>query len=158
MKAMVVYQSKHGNCEQIAKSILKGLADAGVDVTIADVKTATAPGEDTDLLVLGSATRAGRAMGRTRKYAEDLEAEPGGRLRFAAFGTGMASLYAKEPEGTAAVNINGILRDKGLEPAAKPLVATVQKYKGPLTEGAVEKAYEWGKELGSALATPVPRA
>lgn len=154
MKAMVVYQSRYGNCEQIAQSILKGLADAGVDATVTDVKSAAAPGADVDLLVFGSATRGGRGMGKTRKYAEDVQPGSGGKLRFAAFGTGMLSLYAKEPEKTAAVNLDEILSAKGLERASKPLVAKVLKFKGPLAEGEVENAYEWGKELGSALAVP----
>jgi len=46
------------------------------------------------------------------------------------------------------------LKKKGLKMIGKPFRAGVAGWKGPLTEGDTDKAYEFGKELASGLSVP----
>jgi menaquinone-dependent protoporphyrinogen IX oxidase len=148
MKGAVIFHSKYGNCEQVARSIHKGLVDSGAEVTITDVKSAGAPGADLDFIVIGSPTRAGRATGAVRRYLETVRGD-GERPRFAAFGTGLAKWLEKDkPSVISADYIQEELEKKGLKPLAPPLKAKVKGWKGPLVEGELERAYEYGKELG----------
>ena len=145
MKGAVIYHSKYGNCEQVAKSIHKGLVDSGADATITDVKTAAASLSGLDFLVIGSPTRAGRSTGAVRRFLKGLDVGDG-TARFAAFGTGIAKGLAKG-DPIAAEDIHKALEAKGLKPLAEPFRAGVGGWKGPLTEGDLERAYEYGKAL-----------
>jgi menaquinone-dependent protoporphyrinogen IX oxidase len=152
MKGAVIYHSKHGNCEQIARSIHKGLVESGADATITDVKTAAASLSGLDFVVVGSPTRAGRATGAVRRFLKNLDVGDGS-ARFAAFGTGLAKWLPKG-EPIAAEDIHKALEEKGLRPLAEPLRAGVSGWKGPLIDGEVERAYEYGKNLVPGAGVP----
>jgi flavodoxin len=150
MKVTVVYHSKHGNCERIARSITRGLSEAGQDVTLLSVDAAGGLDPGTDLLVLGSPTRIGKAMGPVRKFIDRQVTGEWSGKRFAAFGTGLADRGEKvEPKG--ADDIYGRLESAGLVPIAPAFKATVAGYKGPLLEGEAERALKFGKDLAAAL-------
>jgi menaquinone-dependent protoporphyrinogen IX oxidase len=147
MKGAVIFHSKYGNCEQVARSIHKGLVDSGAEVTITDVKSAGAPGADLDFIVIGSPTRAGRATGPVRKYLQTVQGNAE-KPRFAAFGTGLVRGLDKDaPDDISADYIHKELEKKGLKPLAPPLKAKVNGWKGPVVKGELERAYDYGKEL-----------
>ena len=145
MKGAVIYHSKYGNCEQVAKSIHKGLVDSGADAAITDVKTAAATLSGLVFVVIGSPTRAGRSAKAVRRFLKDLDVGDG-TARFAAFGTGLAKWLPKG-DPIAADDIHKALEEKGLKPLAEPFRAGVSGRKGPLSDGEVERAYEYGKKL-----------
>ncbi len=149
MKGLVAYDSRWGNCEKIAMQIAKGLEDAGIEVEVArSSQKGIQP--DHDFLVLGSPTRTGNASRKIRRFiAREISGKFEGRP-FAAFGTGILSFRDKgEPQ--SAQRIHALLENVGLKPVAEPLSAAVLKLKGPLAEGELERAYNYGLELGGKL-------
>ena len=150
MNVAVVYHSKWGNCERIARSIARALSDAGHEVKILSVDSAAELDAPPDLLVLGSPTRAGRASGPVKKFIKrNMTERWKGRL-FAAFGTGMRDRGDKaQPKG--ADDIYGRLESAGLKPIAPAFKAWVSTWKGPLADGEPERAFKFGKELAAAL-------
>ncbi|MBU4175883.1 MAG: flavodoxin domain-containing protein [Actinobacteria bacterium] len=150
MKGTVVYYSKWGNCEQVAQAIERGLEESGQDVSLVEARSVQGLGGDLEFLVVGSPTRVGKMAGPVRKFIKrEITGDWSGRP-FAAFGTKMGSPGEKgKPE--SAYDINRALTEKGLEPVAGPFEATVSGMKGRLTEGALDLAFQFGKEVGEAL-------
>ena len=148
MKGIVVYHSKYGNCKQVAEAILAGLKEGGADVTLAEVGSLEGLPEDLDFLVMGSPTRAGSASGPIRKFVKKASWTAG--LKFAAFGTGLAKGVAKGDK-ISAEDISESLKVFGLAEVVPPFRAGVGGWKGPLVEGALDKAREFGKAVAGAL-------
>jgi flavodoxin len=155
MKGVVIYKSKHGNCEQIARSLFRGLQETGADVTISEVGSAGELGADIDFIALGSPTRIGRAMVPIRRFIETIEGGTGSKLRFVAFGTGLAKGIARG-EPISAEDIHRSLEEIGLQPLAQPFKASVTSWSGPLAKGEDKKAYEYGRMVGERLADLPP--
>lgn len=150
MKGTVVYYSKWGNCEQVAQAIERGLKESGQEVGLVEARTIQGLGGDQEFLVVGSPTRVGKMAGPVRKFIKrEISGDWSGRP-FAAFGTGMESDREKG-KTQSAEDINGALIEKGLKPVAGPFQAAVGGMKGPLTEGDLDLAFEFGKEVGEAL-------
>jgi hypothetical protein len=122
-----------------------------------------------DLLVVGAPTHIhGLSSKRSREGAVDQGAagEPGIGVRgwidslpngvrgprVAAFDT-----RANKPVllvGSAARGISRRLRERGYLPAAKPQSFFVQGTPGPLEEGELERAADWGRTLGNEVLSP----
>jgi len=151
MKGIVVYQSKWGNCRQIAEAISRGLVEAGQDVDVVPVASAGSPDPQLDFVVVGGPTRVGRAYGPIKRLASKTKEGWTGK-RFATFSTG-ATLYAKKPNTQASERIYELLQTNGLVPLAPPFKAGVTNMHGPLKEGEIERAEEFGRELGAKLSS-----
>jgi menaquinone-dependent protoporphyrinogen IX oxidase len=150
MKGVVAYYSRWGNCKQVAESIAKGLEEAGHEATVVDAGAQQALGEEPDLVVAGSPTRAGKMAGKMKKFIKNAIPDSWDGKPFAAFGTGLqAALEKSEPN--AADGIHLVLAAKGLKPVAPAFKAGVAGMKGPLVDGETERALEFGKEVGAAL-------
>ena len=150
MKGIVVYYSRWGNCEQVARAIEKGLKESGQDVSLAEAKSVEGLGGDLEFLVVGSPTRVGKMAGPVRKFIKREISGTWSGKPFAAFGTGMESDKDKGKPQSAA-DINSQLIEKGLKAVAGPFQAAVGGMKGPLTQGDLDRALEFGKEVGTLL-------
>jgi flavodoxin len=150
MKGTVVYQSKWGNSRQIAEAIGKGLTEAGHEAEVVDVKSAGSPGPELDFIVVGGPTRAARAFGPIKRLAKGTAGEGWRGKRFATFSTG-ASMATSKPSTQASERMHEILQANELVPLAPPFKAGVQDMHGPLVEGELERAEEFGRELGRIL-------
>jgi len=87
-KAVIVYDSRKGHTESIARGIEQGLRDGGVEVTLKKATGATAGDlKDADAVVLGSPTYHGEMMASLRTFLFEMEkAELRGKAG-AAFGS-----------------------------------------------------------------------
>lgn len=87
-KAVIIYDSRKGHTESIARSIEQGLRDAGVDITMKKATGATANDlRDADAIVLGSPTYHGEMMASIRAFLFEMEkADVRGKVG-AAFGS-----------------------------------------------------------------------
>jgi menaquinone-dependent protoporphyrinogen IX oxidase len=150
MKGIVAYYSRWGNCRQIAESIAKGLEAVGHEVTLADAGSLRALGAEPDFVVAGSPTRAGKMAGKMKKFIKQAIPDSWAGKPFAAFGTGLRSAIEKS-EPNAADGIHLALAAKGLKPVAPDFKAGVAGMKGPLVDGELERALEFGKEVATAL-------
>ena len=168
MSSLVVYESWFGNTRRLAEEIAAELRREG-RVDIVSVDETLPPLEDVDLLVVGAPTHAhGLSSKISRKGALDQGAEGeigigvrgwigalpngAGGPRVAAFDT-----RANKPVllvGSAARGISRRLRERGYMLAAEPESFFVQGTEGPLEDGELERAAEWGKALASGVMSP----
>jgi flavodoxin len=144
MRAIVIYDSKHGNTEKIAEAIASGLREAGVEVECR--KLALSSEEDLvgrDLWVLGSGTRWGGApLGMKTLLRNGLKEDAIRSKRGAFFDTRFADMGKG-----AAETFSAIFSKSGAEVIATEHF-TVLAMRGPLLEGEEEKAKAFGLRLG----------
>ncbi|MGN6868256.1 MAG: flavodoxin family protein [Solirubrobacteraceae bacterium] len=176
MGAIVVYESVYGNTREVAESIAEGLGDARV----LPVGEAPECVEDYELLVVGGPTHIhGMATSSSRHAAveavhEDGDAhrvepgateEPGLRawlrdlpavsdIRSAAFDTRLD----RSPwlSGAASRGIAKRLRHRGYDVVARESFL-VEESEGPLAEGELARALEWGRKLASLMPVDATR-
>jgi flavodoxin len=150
MKALVVYDSVFGNTEKIAKAIGEGIGAQVVKVDA--VKPEDLAG--VELLLVGSPTRGFRPTDGMKKF---LKALPSGSLKgaeVAGFDTRMdvdevdnkVLTFLEKIFGYAAEPISKTLVQKGGRQIIPPAGFIVKASEGPLRDGELERAREWGKE------------
>jgi Flavodoxin domain len=176
VNALVVYESMYGNTRAIAEAIAEGMGGAEV----LPVHEAGQPAEHPDLLVVGGPTHVhSLATIRSRHMAveaiqEDGTAhvepgateEPGlrawlrdlpdgGGIHAAAFDTRLD----RSPwlTGVASRAIAKRLRRRGYEVLASESFL-VEASEGPLEEGELDRARDWGRELAGSLMTAEARS
>ncbi|OJX40579.1 MAG: hypothetical protein BGO78_06240 [Chloroflexi bacterium 44-23] len=154
--SLVVYDSVFGNTHKIAVAISEGLAERGTSVVRAVVEVTPEDLIDLQTLVVGSPTRGFRATQVIIEWINSLPISALSAVKVAAFDT-------RIPEATIKSNL--ILRLLGgmvkyaVDQIAKSLQAKmaggempknwfyVADSKGPLLEGELDRAYQWGEEL-----------
>lgn len=166
MRALVVYETIWGNTGELAKAIAEGLRE-GAGVEVVDLVEATdAPAAiepDVDLLVVGGPTHAfsmstgstrdsARQQGATtipargiREWLEQL-APPASAVAVATFDTRTVS---PRLPGSAAKKALKRLVAKGFRPVDKPATFGVHGYSGPIADGELERARQWGATLAA---------
>ncbi len=155
MKALIVYDSLHGNTEKIAKSIASTLGSPE-DVRVLRVAEAK-PGdlEGQELLVAGSPTHGFNASVPMRGFLASIPAGALKGIDVAAFDTRIDVKEIKNvffrfflKRGSyAAGRIAGILKKNGGNLVVPPEGFIVKGTKGPLREGEIERAVEWAKKI-----------
>jgi flavodoxin len=165
MKVLVEFETMFGNTKQIAEAVAAGLATT-TEVTIDNVVHApiVLP-DDVDALILGGPTHAfsmsrqstredamkrGAVAGEVplgiREWLQALPEHPR-PFFFAAFDT--RTDMALVP-GAASRSASRFARKKGFH-VLEPKSFYVQGYQGPLVEGELERARQWGEDLGTIL-------
>ena len=143
MKALIVYDSQHGNTEKVAQAI--GDAIEG-EVRVCRVGEATPDDlKSLDLLVIGSPTHGGRPTPAIQSLVKDLPG-PVSTVRVAAFDTRLSTSLVKV-FGFAADRIAKALKGKGWTLSTRPEGFYVSKSEGPLKDGELQRAAAWGKAL-----------
>lgn len=165
--ALIVYESMFGGTRQVAEAVADGLARSA-SCTVVEVGAApTVVGNDVDLLVIGAPTHAfGLSTPETRHEAQGETTTPvisrelgvrewltalvvlSPRTKTAAFDTHVKQRWVP---GSAAHKIAHALARKGLSPALEPISIRVDGKTGPLLEGELARAQEWGAGLGHRL-------
>ena len=147
MKAIVLFDSKHGNTETVANAIVEGLKEAGLESV--ECRSQAMSGEedfrDKDLWVLGTPTHYGTVPFRFSVLLKSALKEEHPNVRTAIFDTRMKDF----PKG-ATVKLRKILEKKG-----KPILAeesfVVEGMRGPLVAGEEERAKVFGKQIGTLM-------
>lgn len=165
MKAIVVYDSLWGNTAAIARAIAEGLGD---DARAVPTDEATAEVvEEADLIVAGSPVLGFRLP--TEEMRQGALANPGGKPPHAAdlshpsmrswlaalpAGKGRSAAFdtrVRGPFGKAAPAIAEALEKAGYARLAKPTGFQVAGRFGPLREGELERARDWGRTLRTSM-------
>jgi flavodoxin I len=145
MKTLVVYDSQFGNTEQIARAIAGGLGSAEQVRVSKASETTSADVVATDLLVVGAPTQGGRATLPIQQFLGRLP-DGLGNTRVAAFDTRM-KMWIVKVFGFAANRIEQDLKAHGGILIAAPEGFFVKASKGPLLDGELERATQWGRDL-----------
>jgi hypothetical protein len=169
-RAVVVHESMFGNTRAVAEAVAEGLRLEGFDVAASDVGQArAATALRADLLVLGAPTHAfslsrastradavrqgapaSRAATGLREWLSTLrgDATSGGPL-VAVFDTRVAKVRRlPAAAGPAAVRL---ARRQGLRLLGKPAGFCVEDTAGPLCDGELDRARDWGRALGRTV-------
>ena len=159
MRTLVVVESIWGNTEAIGRAIAAGIGGTVDVVTAEDAPRAIPAG--VDLVVVGGPTHAfsmtsvmtresARQQGATtipsRGIREWIDGLPRleRRVRAATFDTRTVS---PRLPGSAAKTAMKRLVERGLQPVAKPETFGVHGYEGPVVDGELARATEWGAAL-----------
>ena len=171
MKAFVVYESLYGNTRRIAEAIVEGLQTSvpAEAVLVGDARPALI--DEASLVVVGAPTHAwGLSRRRTRQVAADDVAKRSGVIERSALEMGVRD-WLRDIEGNShrsaafdtrldkpRVLTGSTMRaiERGLLAAhftifSRPRSFVVTGSTGPLAAGELERAREWGKEMGQAL-------
>jgi hypothetical protein len=167
MNAIVVYESHWGNTAAVARAIAEGIGPEARALSTAEASgAALAALEDSDLIVAGApllgfslptenmlkSLAANWSSGPTPPDLSHpamrawLAALPKGNGRAAAFETRISW-----SPGSAASAILRELNRAGHRPVAKAQKFIVKGKYGPLRDGELERAKQWGAELAGAM-------
>lgn len=165
MKAMVIYDSLHGNTEKIARAIGDGLSGAlaapgSVDVVaVGDVQPEQLAG--LDLLLVGGPTHGSRPSPPMHEFLNRIPAGGLAGVKIAAFDTrtdmdkleGTTRFFGKifDRFGYAAPKISSSLEKKGGQEIKPAEGFFVKDTEGPLFDGELERAEDWARQI---LASP----
>ncbi len=166
MKALVVFESEFGNTARVAQAIADAMRSAvrsedSVDLLhVKDVGPNLPAG--LTLLVVGCPTQRFSPMPSTKSFLKRipnsaLTGRAGCRLRHAHHGRRIRRVRARvvaklaDVFGYAADPIAGRLKKKGGELIALPEGFYVGGTEGPLLEGELERAAEWGRQLAAQV-------
>ncbi len=167
MKALIVYESMFGNTAKVAEAVAEGLR-GHVDVDVMAAHQAAAPLHETvDLLVVGGPTHAfsmtrsntredavrqgateGAAATGIREWIDRLSTGPHSELA-ATFDTRIGKV--RHLPGSAAKSAAKALRRQGYDMVVKPESFWVGDTKGPLLDGELERARQWGEHLAMTV-------
>lgn len=161
MKAVVVYESLWGNTAQIACAIAEGLGGGACALSTAEASAEVVA--EADLIVAGAPVLAfslptekirDSLVGQQGTPAPDLSS-PSMRSWLSGLAPGTAGFTAFETRvrfspGGATGGIVQAMQKAGFRLVAKPARFFVKGRVGPLREGEVERAREWGVRLAEA--------
>ncbi len=153
MKILVVYESKYGNTEQIAKAIAGSIQG---DVRVVRSSEGVGAIAGSDLLVVGAPTYGGKPMPDLQtSFLDRIPDSALTGIKTAAFDTRLKSKFASL-FGYAAPKIAEQLHSKGGTQLVPPEGFIVKGSKGPLLPGEVERAAAWGKQISELAAKSAP--
>ena len=168
MRSLVVYESWFGNTQHIAERIALALQEEG-QVELMSVDDPVPSLEGFDLLVVGAPTH---VHGLSGKRSREAAVDQGG---LGEIGIGVRGFIAELPDGvrgphvaafdtranksvllvgSAARGIARRLRDRGYRLAAEPESFFITGTPGPLEEGELDRATEWGTMLANGVMSP----
>lgn len=160
MKVMVISDSQFGNTAKIARAIAEGLGSAmetPEEVGLQQIG-GTNPNQlaGLDLLVVGSPTQKFRPTSATSNFLKRIPKHALKGVKVAGFDTRLTEediqahgFLSKMVDlfGYAAEPISERLAKKGGEIVMPPEGFTVEGTEGPLTEGELERARDWGQQI-----------
>ncbi len=169
-RALVVFESMFGNSEQVARAVAEGLS-THVPVDVLEVTEAPTDLSGYDLVVVGGPTHAfsmsrqstrrdargqGAIHGSIQQGMREWLAALPSHLRtgwFATFDTRVARV--RHVPGSAARSAARSARRHGLRELVSPESFLVADLNGPLVDGELDRAREWGGELAATFPVPV---
>jgi len=153
MKACVIFDSRYGNTEKIAKSLEAGLHQAGIETVCINARDVTVDDSlaQYDLICVGAPTEWHTASKPMRALLRNLKAiDLSGKYGFA-----FDTRFAAPLSGSAAKLIEKELKDRGILIITSRESAIVAGAKGGamlLKEGEEERFKQIGARVGSTLA------
>ena len=142
MKVLVVYDSKYGNTEKIARAIGNTI-HGEVKVLHANAIDSSEL-KNLDLLIVGSPTHGGRPTPAIRDFLKKIPNSAINSIDVAAFDTRFSKRWVKI-FGFAAKKIADNLKKIGGNLVLSPEGFFVKGTEGPLEEGELERAVNWSK-------------
>lgn len=153
MKALVVYDTKFGNTEHLARVIAAELGKGAV-VEMLTAETADLELTGVDLLVVGGPTQMHGVSPTLRALLDSLPPHALQDIAAAAFDTRLHGM--KLLTGSAAEGIAHRLEKHGAWLLLPPETFQVQASEGPLADGEAERAATWASAVLSEAQARMP--
>jgi flavodoxin len=145
MRALVIYDSKFGNTETIARTIAQALEEKATVNLARAAEYGEARWQGVDLLVVGCPTQGWRPTPDTTAFLGRIPKGALAHTAVAAFDTRFdKSVWLT---GSAAKRIEGTLRKQGVRLVVPPESFFVDGSEGPLADGELSHATAWSKGL-----------
>jgi flavodoxin len=163
MKALVIYDSLYGNTEKIAHAIGNGLSGSiGESGSVRLVRVGDAHPDllaGLDLLLVGSPTHASKPSPATRDFLDHIPKKALAGVKVAAFDTrgdldtlGVPRLISRFLGSFfAAPGILSSLEKRGGHRVKPDEGFFVKDTEGPLRDGELQRATDWGREIAAQL-------
>lgn len=151
MRALLVYDSKFGNTRQLALRIGEVMRVHGQVVDVESTEEYAGFPEEVDLLVLGAPTQAHGVEATMRDFLVQLPVDRLEHLPVAVFDTRVH--WPKLLSGSAAETIAKRLTRNGALLVDEPESFFVDGREGPLSDGELQRAADWGAFLASEMKT-----
>ncbi|MCM0619388.1 flavodoxin family protein [Nocardioides bruguierae] len=168
-RCLVAHESLFGNTRLVAEAVAAGIEESGIDTRVADVRDPRTghPGPGTDLVVLAAPTHA-FSLSRPDSRSDALRRgatgtperglrewlcrwlEEGGPTRPCVAVLDTRVTRVRRLPG-ASGRIARLLRAQGYRVLDEPTTFLVRDVEGPLVDGEVERAREWGHRLAEEL-------
>lgn len=145
MKAMVIYDSKFGNTERIARTIAESLAGGEIVPVVAASDASESDLVGIDVLAVGGPTQGHGLSPALRDFLDHLPAEAVRDLSAVTFDTRLT--WPRFLAGSAAAAGAKQLRKKGARLLVPPESFLVTGTEGPLVDGELERARIWAHEV-----------
>jgi flavodoxin len=158
MKILIIFDSVYGNTQKIADSVASIFTkDNQVQITkVSDAKISDLTGND--LLIIGSPVHGGRPSPVMQTFLDSIPQNYLKNTKVAAFDTrilaqtqGFALRILIGVIGYASPKIVELLKSKGAQVLVPPEGFIVKGKEGPLEEGEMDRAKEWGKSIFLSL-------
>ena len=151
MKTLVVYDSVFGNTEKIARAVAESAGAEAVKVDAAEPEAL----QGVTLLIVGSPTRAFRPTPAISRFVKGLPRKALQGVSVAAFDTRMIVeeiniaflTFIVSIFGYAAKPIADAMAKKGGMPVLEPEGFFVKDSEGPLKDGELKRAKDWGQKV-----------
>jgi flavodoxin I len=149
MRALIVFDSLHGNTAKIAQAIGDALARE-VSVRHVDGVSAAEVGA-VDLLIVGSPTHGGWFTEAIKGWLDQVPTTALQGTRVAVFDTRTPPTRLSRLFGHAAPRMANSLEKKGITLLVPPAGFLVKGIKGPLDEGELQRAAGWAQEIAASI-------
>ncbi|MCX6650860.1 MAG: hypothetical protein NT131_04285 [Methanomassiliicoccales archaeon] len=138
---------------KVAQVIVSSLKDGGLDATLLPVGDAKQTAQEFDCLIVGSPTMAWAPTKATMEFLDGLKGKPLSGRSAASFDTQLKSVIS----GNANKALESKLKDLGMNIAQPALQVYIKGKKDAyeFSEGELDKAASWGKELAMKLTAKV---
>jgi len=148
MKKLILYDSVYGNTEQVADAIASGM---GEDVVVKKVAEAQVDDiREAELILIGCPVHGWNVSKATNDFLKHLRGERFNGKKSSAFDTKFKSLLA----GGAAKKIIRRLCAIGIDPLEEPRSFFVTGMQGPLGDGELDRAREFGQDIIARSTAP----
>jgi flavorubredoxin len=144
MNAIILYDTKYGNTEIIAKAIGNGMTEEGFDEVVIQNGGKTTHDEllEKDIWIFGSPTHKGTTSSHFKKLLKWVRADTIPDTRGFAFETRLG-----DSEGGAAQVIQHAMAGSGIVLIHETTSFVVEAKQGPLSPGEEERAFSLGREI-----------
>ncbi|HSL33433.1 MAG TPA: flavodoxin domain-containing protein [Candidatus Limnocylindrales bacterium] len=147
MNVLVVYSSKFGNTERLARAIGTALESTATVRVVEAGPAENIHGDGVDLLIVGAPTQVHGLLLGVRGFLRRLKDRGFSGRRAAAFDTRMAGDISKT--GSAAQVIGRMLKRAGLTLVVAPESFLVADYEGPLADREEARAMNWAQRVAA---------
>jgi len=151
-RVFIVYDTKYGNTKLVAEKIAEGMRELkGIETEVSDVKKVDLKKIDSfDAILIGAPNHFGSPSRTIMKFIDKL-----GKLKLKAKGVAVFDTFLGKDFEMATKKMEKRLDEKvpPLRLMTSGLSIRVDETKGPITEGELPKAREFGKKIATQLET-----